>query len=78
MTAPHVTAAEHPARRHHPLANRCVLALLRSPAHGLLDPGVARVLYPDDTVYAAAVAAYAERHDIRPVPTDRVVVMDLS
>ena len=35
-----LTGAEHPARHHHPLANRCVLALLRSPVHYLLDPGL--------------------------------------
>jgi hypothetical protein len=139
MTGADVSTTEHPARTHHPLANRCVLALLRSPAHGLLDPGlcelsyharrsgrrvalpvmfaesgarlvvlvgdapgktwwrnfrtpgpvrvlrggvvrpgVARMLAPGDTGYPEAVAAYDERHGIRPVPTDRVVVIDPS
>ena len=139
MTAEYVSAPEHPARRHDRLANRCVLALLRSPAHGLLDPGlcelcyrarrsgkrialpvmyaetdrrlvilvgnapaktwwrnfrtprpvqvrrggvvgpgVARLLHPGDTGYLPAVEAYDNRHGIRPVPTDRLIVVDLS
>ncbi len=140
MTAEYLTAPEHPARRHHALANRCVLALLRSPAHALLDPGlcelwyrarrsgtqvalpvmyaetaggrlvvlvgnapdktwwrnfrsagpvqvrrggvvrpgVARVLHPGDTGYPEAVQAYDNRHGIRPVPTDRLIAIDMS
>ncbi len=45
MTVRHVTAPTRPARRHHPLANRCVLAVLHSPLHALLDPGLCEVRY---------------------------------
>jgi hypothetical protein len=45
MTVRHTTAPAPRARRHHPLANRCVLAVLRSPLHPLLDPGLCEVRY---------------------------------
>ena len=32
-------------RSHPPLANRCVLAMLRSPLHRLLDPGLRELRY---------------------------------
>ena len=45
MTVIHVAEKDHPARHHHPLANRCVLALLRSPVHHLLDPGLCELRF---------------------------------
>jgi hypothetical protein len=45
MVVRHLSEAEHPARHHHPLANRCVLGLLRSPAHHLLDPGLCELRF---------------------------------
>ena len=33
------------SRRHQPFANRCVLAMLRSPLHRLLDPGLRELRY---------------------------------
>jgi hypothetical protein len=38
--------------------------------------GVARLLPPDDPRYAAATDAYDRRHGIRPVDTDRVVLIE--
>ncbi len=38
-------SAAHPRRRRHPLLNRLVLALLRSPVHGVLDPGLCELRY---------------------------------
>ncbi len=34
-----------PGRRRHPLINALVLGLLRSPVHGILDPGLCEVRY---------------------------------
>jgi hypothetical protein len=34
-----------PTRHHHPVANRCVLAVLRSPLHRLLDPGLVELRF---------------------------------
>ena len=45
MSAASATDAGRPARQHHPLANRCVLAVLRSPLHTLLDPGLRELRY---------------------------------
>src|SRR5438445_107317 len=45
MTVTRATRAGRAARHHHPLANRCVLAVLRSPLHALLDPGLCEVHY---------------------------------
>jgi hypothetical protein len=44
MAAVPVAAARR-TRHHHPLANRCVLAVLRSPLHALLDPGLRELRY---------------------------------
>jgi len=40
-----VTKVDRPARHHHPFANRCVLALLRSPVHHVLDPGLCELRF---------------------------------
>ena len=45
MTVRHVTVAPPAVRRHRRLANRCVLAVLRSPLHALLDPGLCELRY---------------------------------
>lgn len=45
MAAIPVADVRRPARHHHPLANRFVLALLRSPAHHLLDPGLCELRF---------------------------------
>lgn len=45
MTVIQVTEVTQPTRHHHPFANRCVLALLRSPAHYLLDPGLCELRF---------------------------------
>ena len=45
MSAASATDAGRPARQHHPLANRCVLAVLRSPLYTLLDPGLRELRY---------------------------------
>jgi hypothetical protein len=45
MSVSHQTEAGQPVRHHHPLANRCVLSLLRSPVHNLLDPGLRELRY---------------------------------
>ncbi len=34
-----------PGRHHHPVLNRAVLVVLRSPLHPLLDPGICEVRY---------------------------------
>ncbi len=39
------TRTPRPVRPHRPLANRCVLALLRSPLRRLLDPGLRELRY---------------------------------
>jgi hypothetical protein len=39
------TRTERPVQPHRPLANRGVLALLRSPLHRLLDPGLRELRY---------------------------------
>jgi hypothetical protein len=40
-----VLAPQRSGRHHHPVANRCVLAVLRSPLHRLLDPGLRELRY---------------------------------
>ena len=40
-----VIEVARPSRHHYPLANRCVLALLRSPARYLLDPGLCELRF---------------------------------
>ncbi len=45
MSVRYLSDTEHPARHHHPLANRWVLALLRSPVHHLLDPGLCELRF---------------------------------
>jgi hypothetical protein len=66
LTAP--VATLRPSRHRHPVLNRIVLAVLRSPLHPLLDPGICELV--------RAAAAYRRRPALSLEATERLLLIE--